>query len=183
VKCVQGSAADIETIMRGGIQEAPTVIVTTHDDPTNIYLTLYCRRLRPDIQIISRANLDRNVSKLHTAGADLVMSYGSICATAILNLLKPNYLLMLSEGLNVFRVGVHASLVGRSLAESQIRAQTGCSIIAVTANGTMNANPDISFCLQEDSELIMIGTDEAQKHFFETYPKTRKASLDALAGQ
>ena len=111
------------------------------------------------------------------------MSYGSICATAILNLLKPNYLLMLSEGLNVFRVGVHASLVGRSLAESQIRAQTGCSIIAVTANGTMNANPDISFCLQEDSELIMIGTDEAQKHFFETYPKTRRASLDALAGQ
>jgi len=183
VEYVRGSAADIETLVRGGIQEAPTVIVTTHDDPTNIYLTLYCRRLRPDIQIISRANLDRNVSKLHAAGADLVMSYGSICANAILNVLKPNYLLMLSEGLNVFRVGVHASLVGRSLAESQLHAGTGCSIIAVIANGTIDTKPDRSFCFHEDCELIMIGTDEAQKRFFEAYPETRKASLEDFAPQ
>jgi Trk K+ transport system NAD-binding subunit len=179
---IQGSAADIDTLMRGGIQEAPTVIITTHDDPTNIYLTIYCRRLRPDIQIICRANDDRNVSKLHTAGADLVMSYGSICAAAILNLLKPNYLLMLSEGLNVFRVGIHASLVGKSLAESHMRARTGCSIIAVIADDTMKTSGDSSFRFQEHSELIVIGTDEAQKRFFETYPESRKTSLDVFAG-
>jgi len=178
VEYVRGSAADIDTIMRGGIQEAPTVIITTHDDPTNIYLTIYCRRLRPDIQIISRANLDRNVSKLHTAGADLVMSYGSICASAILNVLKPNYLLMLSEGLNVFRVAVHASLVGKSFAESRIRAQTGCSIIAVIADGALKTSADSSYRFEEDSELIVIGTDEAQKRFSETYPETRKISPD-----
>jgi Trk K+ transport system NAD-binding subunit len=178
VRCVQGSAADIDTLRRGGIQEAPTVIITTHDDPTNIYLTIYCRRLRPDIQIISRANLDRNVSKLHTAGADLVMSYGSICASAILNVLKPDYLLMVSEGLNVFRVAVHASLVGKSFAESHIRAQTGCSIIAVIADETMKTNADSSYRFEEDSELIVIGTDEGQKRFSETYPETRKTSLD-----
>ena len=97
--------------MRAGIKKAPSIIITTHDDPTNIYLTIYCRRLSPDIQIICRANLERNISKLHTAGADLVMSYASMAANTILNLLKPGELLMLAEGLNIFRVVVPSSYI------------------------------------------------------------------------
>jgi len=154
---------------RAGIREAPSVIITTHDDPTNIYLTIYCRRLRPDIQIISRATLDRSISKLHTAGADLVMSYASLAANTILNLLKPGEVLMLAEGLNVFRVGVHASLLGKSLAESQIRLQTDCSVIAINQDGKMVINPDPSVCFCENDELVMIGANDAEKRFFKRY--------------
>ncbi|MCP4672714.1 MAG: potassium channel protein, partial [Desulfobacula sp.] len=103
---VQGNAADLETLKRAGIQKAPSVIITTHDDSMNIYLTIYCRKLRPDIQIVSRANLDRNISKLHRAGADLVMSHASMGANTILNLLKPDKVLMFAEGLNIFRASV-----------------------------------------------------------------------------
>ncbi len=173
-KYIYGSAADIHTLTRAGINEAPSIIITTHDDPTNIYLTIYCRRLRPDIQIICRANLDRNISKLHTAGADLVMSYASLAANTILNLLKPDDVLMLAEGLNVFRAGVHASLVGKSLAESQIRLQTGCSVIAISQDGKMVSNPDPTVCFQEKDELIMIGTDDAEKRFLKIYPELIK---------
>ena len=166
---ILGSAADINTLERAGIREAPSVLITTHDDPTNIYLTIYCRRLRPDIQIISRATLDRSISKLHTAGADLVMSYASLAANTILNLLKPDEMLMLAEGLNVFRVGVHSSLVGKSLAESQIRVQTDCSVIAINQDGKMVINPDPFVCFRENDELIMIGADDAEKRFLKMY--------------
>ena len=166
---VYGSAADIKTLTRAGIMEAPSIIITTHDDPSNIYLTIYCRRLRPDIQIISRANMERNISKLHTAGADLVMSYASMAANTMLNLLKPDELLMLAEGLNIFRVGVHPILVGKSLAESQIRKQTGCNVIAVYDQGEMHINPDPAFCFGENNELILIGTGEAERQFFQTH--------------
>ncbi len=166
---VYGSAADIHTLRKAGIDEASSLIITTHDDPTNIYLTIYCRSLRPDIQIISRANLERNISKLHTAGADLVMSYASMAANTILNLLKPNELLMLAEGLNVFRAEVHTSLVGKSLAESQIRNQTGCSVIAVERGGEMTINPEPGLCLEDTAELILIGTGEAERRFRERY--------------
>ncbi|MCD6294088.1 MAG: NAD-binding protein [Deltaproteobacteria bacterium] len=166
---VYGSAADISILTQAGIKEAPSVIITTHDDPTNIYLTIYCRRLRPDIQIISRATLDRSISKLHTAGADLVMSYASLAANTILNLLKPDDVLMLAEGLNVFRVGVHASLVGKSLAESRIRMQTDCSVIAINQDGKMVINPDPAVCFCENDELIMIGAHDAEKRFFKMY--------------
>jgi len=168
---IHGSAADINTLTRAGIMKTPSIIITTHDDPTNIYLTIYCRRLRTDVQIICRANLDRNISKLHNAGADLVMSHASLSANTILNLLKPDEVLMLAEGLNVFRAGIHSSLVGKSLLDSQIRGQTGCSVIAICQDGTMVSNPDPSVCFQAEDEIVMIGTDEAEKRFLKLYPE------------
>jgi hypothetical protein len=53
------------------------------------------------MQLLSRANLDRNVSTLHRAGADFVMSYSSLGANAIFNFLKNEETLMLAEGLNI----------------------------------------------------------------------------------
>lgn len=166
---IHGSAADIDILTRAGIQSTPSVIITTHDDRTNIYLTIYCRRLRPDVQIICRANLDRNVARLHKAGADLVMSSASLAANTILNLLKPDDVLMLAEGLNVFRSGVHATLAGKTLAESQIRVRTGCSVIAINHSGRMVHSPAPHIRLDPGDELIMIGTEEAEKRFLKEY--------------
>jgi Trk K+ transport system NAD-binding subunit len=172
-KVVLGSAADLDTLVRAGIREAPSVLVTTHDDDLNIYLTIYCRRLRPDIQVISRATLDRNVSTLHRAGADLVISYASMGANAILNVLRPNQELMLEEGLNVFRVAVHSGLENRTLGDGRIREETGCSVIAVKADGQLTVNPDPSLRFRAGDELILIGTPEAEKQFVTQYPEGR----------
>ncbi|MDQ7783024.1 MAG: NAD-binding protein [Desulfomonilaceae bacterium] len=166
---VQGSAADINTLKTAGIGLAQAVLVTTHDDPTNIYLSIYCRKLRPDIRIISRANHDRNVAQLHSAGADLVLSYGSMAANMIVNLLMPGEHLMIAEGLYVFRVDVHSSLVGKRLNESLIRRDTGCNVIAVNNKGDMIANPDPSFRFAKGHELILIGTHDAERRFFASY--------------
>ncbi len=171
---IHGSAADINTLMQAGIKTAPSIIITTHDDPTNIYLTIYCRRLSPDIQIISRANLERNISKLHTAGADLVMSYASMAASTILNLLKPDELLMLAEGLNIFRVVVPPSYVGKSLAESHIRSQSGCNVVAICNRKTMNITPEPSYRFSENNELILIGNEEAESRFFKMHSEMKK---------
>ena len=171
---IYGSAADFNILMKAGIKTTPSIIITTHDDPTNIYLTIYCRRLSPNAQIISRANLERNISKLHTAGADLVMSYASMAANSILNLLKPGELLMLAEGLNIFRVVVPPSYVGKSLAESQIRTQTGCNVIAICEPGEICINPGPSDHFREHDELIMIGSGEAESRFFKMYSEMKK---------
>ncbi|MCD4674910.1 MAG: NAD-binding protein [Desulfobacula sp.] len=168
-KYVQGNAADLDTLNRAGIQQAPSVIITTHDDSMNIYLTIYCRQLRPDIQIVSRANLDGNISKLHRAGADLVMSHASMGANTILNLLKPDKILMFAEGLNIFRTPVHASLAGQSLAESQIRKQTGCSVIAIGKKNKMDISPAPSILLREHDEMVLIGTSDAEKRLMDIY--------------
>jgi len=166
---IKGNAADLETLNRAGIQEAPSVIITTHDDSMNIYLTIYCRQLRSDIQIVSRANLNGNISKLHRAGADHVMSHASMGANTIINLLKPNKLLMFAEGLNIFRTPIHSSLVGKSLAESHIRKQTGCSVIAIGRENKLNINPEPSILLRGNDEMVLIGTSDAEKRLMDIY--------------
>ena len=168
---IVGSAADHGVLGRAGIADAPSVFITTHSDEMNIYLTIYCRRLRPDIQIICRSNLDRNINILHAAGADLVMSHASMAANTIINLLSPGKVLMLTEGLNIFRHKVHLHLVGKTLIDSGIRENTGCSVIAVRRQERMLINPDPNEPLQTDDEMIMIGTAESEKTFTAMYPE------------
>jgi Trk K+ transport system NAD-binding subunit len=170
---ILGSAADINTLNRAGIREAPSLFITTHDDDLNIYLTIYCRRLRPDIQIISRATLERNISKLHEAGADIVMSYASLAVNTIINILKPDEVLMLTEGLNVFRVHLPNVLIGRSLQETGLRERTGCSVVAIHSGGTMQISPNPYVPLEEDSELILIGTADFEKKLLQEFLQNR----------
>ena len=170
-KTVIGSAADRAVLTEAGIEQAPTTIVTTADDATNIYLTIYCRKLRPDMQIISRSTLERNVSTLHRAGADFVMSYASMGANAIYNLLERDDLVMVAEGLDVFRRPVPHELVGKTLRDSGIRERTGCSVVAMAVNGRtiVNADPDTPLPDDPDAELILIGSTEGERRYLREF--------------
>jgi len=169
---ILGDAADINTLNKAGINEAPSVIITTHNDAINIYLTIYCRQLRPDIQLVCRANSDIDIAKLHRAGADLVMSPAALGANTIINFLKPDEVLMFAEGLNIFRARVNPTLAGKSLVGSQIRQQTGCSVIALMTEGTMKISPAPSITLNENDQMVLIGDVNAEKRFLDNYSQT-----------
>ncbi|PAY20739.1 potassium transporter TrkA [Rhodopirellula sp. SM50] len=168
-RLIVGDAADLEILKQAGIMETSAVVITTHDDALNVYLTLYCRRLRADIEIISRATLERNVHTLHRAGADFVISEASMGANAIFNLLHRSNVLLLAEGLDVFRVTVPPSLAGKTLTEGAIRQRTGCSVIAIDTADEVLVNPDPSTTLPTDGEMVVIGSDESQQRFLDQY--------------
>lgn len=172
VHTVFGDAADLSTLKRAWIEKAPAALVTTHDDATNIYLTKYFRSLRPDLQIISRANQDRNVSTLHRAGADFVMSYPVLGVDAVFSFFTNQDVLMLVEGLTLFRVQAPRSIDGLTLAESRIRQDTGCSVVAIKDDGKLVVNPGPSVPILKGAEMIIIGTYEGERQFFRTYFKT-----------
>lgn len=166
---VVGDAAEIEVLERAGIYQCSSIVITTHDDDINIYLAIYCRRLRPEVQILARANQDRNVSTLHRAGADFVMSYASTGASHLFNLLKGAELLLLADGLDMFRVGAPSWLVGRSLAQASFRQETGCNVVAVkTIDGTFLANPDPHRQFETSDQLVVVGDTEAEDRFFKS---------------
>ncbi|MFQ3594147.1 MAG: NAD-binding protein, partial [Gemmataceae bacterium] len=167
-KYVLGNAAELEVLEKAGIMECSSVVITTRDDDVNIYLTIYCRRLRPQVQILARANQDRNVSTLHRAGADFVMSYASTGASSIFNVLRQNSLLALADGLTAFRVPVPASLVGKTLAECRFRQTTGCNVVAIKRGEHYDAHPAPNEPLPADAELIIVGDTASEKRFYET---------------
>lgn len=166
---VVGDAAEIEILRAAGLDRATTVAVTTHDDDMNVYLTLYCRRLKPELQILSRATLDRNVSTLYRAGADIVLSYASMGANAIFNLLRRRDLVLLGEGLDVFQVATPKALVGRTLAQAGIRESSRCNVLAIVRNGKTIASPSAHEVLEAGSDLILIGDHRGEELFFKNY--------------
>jgi Trk K+ transport system NAD-binding subunit len=168
-KYVMGDAADLDVLKQAGIFEAPTVIVTPRDDDLNVYLTIYCRRLRADIQIISRATRERAVATLHRAGADMVMSYASIGASSLMNLLRRGRILMVTEGLDVFRVSVPPALAGKRIADSSIRERTGCNVVAIRTAEGKRVVPGPEEVLRGDAQLVLIGSVEAEEQFHDVF--------------
>lgn len=168
-KYIQGSAADIETLEAAGIRETATVIITPRDDDLNVYLTIYCRRLRPDVQILCRATNERNVATLHRAGADSVLSYASMGATAAMNLLRRSSILTVAEGLELFSICVPKGLAGKTIVESNIRERTGCSVVAVQSEPEMKVIPDPDEPLPEGVDILLVGSADAEGRFLELY--------------
>ena len=174
--CIVGNAADFEVLKKAEIMNALTVIITTHDDDINVYLTVYCRRLNPEIQIISRVTQERNIATLHRAGADFVMSYASMGADAIFHLLKRSDTLRMAESLSVFsedisvfKVKIPSALVGKTITNSAIRRNTGCTVIAVNDNRELQLNPDPNEPLPKAAEILLIGSSEGEKRFLDMY--------------
>ncbi|HMO16804.1 MAG TPA: NAD-binding protein [Oligoflexia bacterium] len=164
-----GDAAEIEVLKEAGIDKATSILVTTHDDAMNVYLTIYCRKLRSDVQLISRSNTERNITTLHKAGADFVLSYAAIGANALFNLLQRMDTVLIAEGLSAFRVAVPSSLVNKTLRKSALRESTGCSVIAIIRNGEHEVNPDPDKSLEKDSELIIMGDSDAEERFMKKF--------------
>ena len=175
-KYVLGNAADLAVLEKAGIRDASTVIITPHDDDTNVYLTIYCRQLRPDIQILARATHERNVATLHRAGADIVLSYASMGAGAVMNVLQRSRILMVAEGLDLFKVRVPPDLAGRTISDSAIRERSGCSVVAIHTEGGMEVGPDPSRALPGGADIILVGTVEAEEKFLDLFVKDGKVT-------
>lgn len=160
-----GDAAAREVLHEAGIEAAPSVVLTTHDDATNIYLTVYCRRLAPGLRIVSRIEHARNVEAIHRAGADYVLSYASLGVETVVSLLRGRELLLLGEGIEFYSLPVPKRLAGRTLAEAEVGSRTGLNVIAVQqADGTVEvALPHGP--LPADASLLALGGPEARQRF------------------
>ena len=163
--CILGDASDKSVLERAGINKSPALIITSHDDETNVYLTIYGRKLRPDIQIITRAFVHRNIEPLHRAGADFVMSQDHMGANTIFNLLNRAEILMVTEGLDVFSQATPKSLVGVKVKDCKITEKTGCSIVAIKGDSGTIITPSPENKFSENGEIILIGDETAEKSF------------------
>lgn len=177
-EAVIGDATQIEILKAARARDAATVIITSHDDDVNISLTIFFRRLRENLQIISRCSLERNVETLHRAGADLVLSSASMGANIIFNSIRESDNLLLAEGVCVFPSPVPARMAGRRLADCAVRSETGCTIIAIEKNGERVVNPEPQHVLPKDATLLLIGTLEAEEKFLKQFkPDLAPAAL------
>ncbi|RKX30612.1 MAG: potassium transporter TrkA [Verrucomicrobia bacterium] len=160
-----GDAADLHVLEEAGIYEASAVALTTNSDAVNIHLTVYCRRLKPDLNLVSRITKERNIEAIYRAGADFVLSYAFLGREYVTALLLGREPIMVGEGADFFSVAVPDVLVGGDLGSSQIGAKTGLIVIAIERNESTITNPMPGTILEKEARLLMLGTIEQRDLF------------------
>jgi Trk K+ transport system NAD-binding subunit len=160
-----GDAADREVLMAAGLAEAPSVLLTTNDDATNIFLAVYCRRLNPELRIVSRITHERNIEAIHRAGADFVLSYSFLGVESVFSILRSRELVLLGHGVEFFTLEMPSSLVGRSLMEAEVRGRTGLNVVALETGGKLLPGPPPGDLLPADGRLLAVGNPEQREEF------------------
>lgn len=168
-RVVQGDASKPEVLRAAGIDDAPSVIITTSDDSTNIFLAAQCRQLNQDIRIVSRISRDRNFDAIHAAGADFVLSSASLGIAAALSIIEGKELTLLGQGVELYSFDLPPQLRGKTLAESAIGARTGLTVIGIERNGEISTSPRASATLEVGSRLIALGDMAQRREFVRIY--------------
>jgi Trk K+ transport system NAD-binding subunit len=166
---VIGDAADRNAIMKAGLEQTPSVVLTTNDDATNMFLAVYCRRLNPGARIVSRINHERNLDAIHRAGADSVLSYSTLGFKSLLALALDTEATFVGEGVDLIIEPVPASLAGERLGEGKISGTTGLNVIALQSPDGSIRGARADTVLEDGAELVMLGSSEQRKAFREAF--------------
>ncbi|MFO8232392.1 MAG: TrkA C-terminal domain-containing protein, partial [Longimonas sp.] len=102
---------------------------------------------------------------LYRAGADYVLALPTVTGRMIFSLLMQDEQ-ALSPGtqFNVIRITA-PWLAGQSLGHADVRARTGCTVVAAERNGHLLRDLGPDFVVQSDDRLLVAGSDEALNDF------------------
>ena len=164
-RLVVGDAADRDVLFEAGLDDATAVVLSTNDDAANIYLTVYCRRLKPDLNIVSRVTYERNVDAIYRAGADSVLSYALLGREHLIAQLFGREPIMVGEGAEFFLADVPATLIGKTISESRIGQRTGLIVIGVEDGEKTVTNPPPTMALAQGQKLLLLGLAEQRQAF------------------
>ena len=166
---VVGDANERTILSLADLEHAPSVLLTTGNDAMNIYLTVYCRRLKPDVRIVSRITESRNLEAIHRAGADFAFSAAALGAKVIDSYVEGRDHVLLDHDVQAMSLPLPASLENMELSETKITEKTGLAVVAVEQNGSVITDFSNLERLTPGSTLILLGTSKQERIFTQQF--------------
>jgi Trk K+ transport system NAD-binding subunit len=161
---VVGDVTEERTLREAGIEDASAVILALPDDTRTIFATLVIRELAPDVEVLARAKETASVRKLYRAGADYVLALATVSGRMLASTILDEEVMGFDKQIEV--VKTHCpGLAGRTLREADVRARTGCTVVAVERGGTTITDVDPDFTIRTTDELVIVGTDADVNRF------------------
>jgi len=166
---VLADASRDETLKEVGIDRAKGLIATLASDADNLFVILTAKTLNPNLQLSARVAEETSENKMRRAGADFVFApYNTTGHRMAQALLKPHVLqfldfttqknMGLEVGIEQVRVAERSVYAGRTLAEMDIRRDTGVIVLAIRkATGEMSFNPTADAKVSAGDHLIAMG--------------------------
>ena len=169
---VVGDARNPDVHEEAGVGAADAIIIDLDDDTTTLFATLIARDANPEAHIVARANEEENERKIYRAGADYVQSLAAISGRMMAaTVLDREEVLSFRTKIDVTRLP-SGRLAGCTLAGEDVRARTGCTVVAVVRNEDVITSLDPeAFAFEEGDELVVVGTGEGTRRFEERFLK------------
>jgi Trk K+ transport system NAD-binding subunit len=161
---VVGDVTEEETLRRAGIETASTVILAISDDTEAVFATLVLRELAPDVEVIARADATETVRKLYQAGADYVLALATVAGRMLASSILDEDVISFDQQVELVRIDC-GRLAGRTLAEADVRAETGVTVLAVERDGDTITDVGPDFRIEDDDALVVAGTDADMSRF------------------
>ena len=162
---VVGDVTEPETLSTAGVANADTVVLALPDDTTTEFATLVVRDTAPDTEIVARVDEDTNVSKTYRAGADYVLSLATVTGRmSAARLLEGREVLSVEGQVEVVRLEA-PRLVGRTLAEADVRSETGCTVMAIERGEGVITEMGSETRIERGDEVVVVGTDDGIREF------------------
>ena len=166
-----GDPTEDDVLEQAGIERAAGLCSCLPNDATNVFVVLSARKINAALLILSRCNQPENQDKLRIAGADKVINpYVTTGRQMATQLLYPSVMefldVVIRRGdlelrLQEIVVGPASLLAGRSLADANVRTETGVNVLAVRRDKrTLDTNPGGEFIIRHADELVCLGTPE-----------------------
>lgn len=166
-----GDAHEEEVLKVAGIDRASGLLASLASDRDNLFLVITARQLKPSLRIIARGYELSARDKLMRAGADNVTYPNFIGGMRMVSeMVRPEATSFLDQMLReakrplrveqvVVREG--SQLVGKTLANSQIREKTGLLVVGCReSDGPLVNNPPAQMTLKPGIALIVLGEVE-----------------------
>ncbi|MCC7448299.1 MAG: potassium channel protein [Anaerolineae bacterium] len=168
---LEGDATQDSTLRLAGIERASGLVAALGEDKDNVFIALSARALNPRLRIVSRVTDEKNTEKLLKAGADEVVSPTMIGGLRMASvMLRPTVVNFLDQMLRAtdqtlrveeIHVDRIAGLIGKTLAQANLRDRTGMLVVAIKPRGgTPQFNPNGQTLLQPGDILIVMGTPD-----------------------
>lgn len=174
---IQSDATQDETLKKAGIERAKGLITALPEDSLNVFVTLTAKGLNPKILVVARMDKLESEKKLLRAGADKVISPailgGRRMAMSILKPVSVEYFETVIHDHNIememeeLKVEQGSCLVGKTLASSGIKQQTGAMVLAIVRNNLVISNPSAMEMIWQEDLLIVLGLKEQLHHLEE----------------
>ena len=167
---VGGDATEEHVLDAAGLDHARAVVAAVNSDADNVLITLTVKGVAPATEVIARAKLDENESKLLRAGADRVIAPTTIGGRRIAQLLtRPvvaKFLDLLSTGavdmmLEEIPVGENSDLAGGTLRDGAIRERWSCTVVAVRSGDELDSHPSADRSLSAGDVIVVMGAEES----------------------
>lgn len=166
---IVGDITDPQTFIEAELEQYRSVILALNRDPTTIYAALVIWNLAPNVEIIARVHNPDNVWKLYGAGADFVLSMSDITGELLAaELIEDVDIFTPHDDFEFARVDA-TPLVGTTIAESDVRNETGATIVAVLRRGQIITNIESEFTFREDDEVVLAGRRDAISRYHERF--------------